>query len=43
MDLLKQISVHLAEVAADPAVKTLDERLLEKLDGQVSGVQPAMP
>ncbi|KAI4179728.1 MAG: hypothetical protein LQ348_005338 [Seirophora lacunosa] len=36
MDLLKQISVHLAEVAADPAVKSLDERLLEKLDGQVS-------
>ncbi|KAL8646180.1 MAG: hypothetical protein Q9210_006284 [Variospora velana] len=36
MDILKQISVHLAGVAAEPAVKSLDERLLERLDRQVS-------
>lgn len=43
MDLLENIHTHLAEVAADPAGKALDERLLEKFDGQVTGVQPAMP
>lgn len=43
MDILQQIRTHLVDVAADPAAKVLDVRLLEKFDGQVSGVQPAMP
>ncbi len=43
MDTLQQIRAHLADVAADPAANILDARLLEKFDGQVSGVQPAMP
>ncbi|KAL8706682.1 MAG: hypothetical protein Q9201_000316 [Fulgogasparrea decipioides] len=36
MDLLHDIQSHLAEVAADPAGKVLDGRLLEKFDGQVT-------
>ncbi|KAL8711135.1 MAG: hypothetical protein Q9225_007172 [Loekoesia sp. 1 TL-2023] len=36
MDLLENIHTHLAEVAADPTGKALDERLLEKFDGQVT-------
>lgn len=43
MDLLSDIQSHLVEVALDPAGKLLDPRLLEKLDGQVTGAQPAMP
>lgn len=42
MDILQQIRAHLSEVAADPT-RMFDTRLLEKFDGQVSGVQPAMP
>ena len=42
MDLLADIQSHLAEVTLDPGGKPLDARLLEKFDGQVTGVQPAM-
>ena len=43
MDLVENIRDHLAEVAADPAGRILDTRLLEKFDGQVTGVHPAVP
>ncbi|KAL9595347.1 MAG: hypothetical protein Q9219_006501 [cf. Caloplaca sp. 3 TL-2023] len=36
MELIKSIREHLAEVAAEPATKILDDRLLEKFDGQVT-------
>ena len=39
--LVSDIQAHLAEVSTTG--KELDERLLERFDGQVSGVQPAMP
>lgn len=42
MDLLGMIQSHLDEVVASPAEISLDETLLEKFDGQVTGVQPAM-
>ncbi|KAL8810035.1 MAG: hypothetical protein Q9200_002910 [Gallowayella weberi] len=43
MDLLSDIQSHLVEVTLDPAGKALNAGLLEKFDGQVTGVQPAMP
>lgn len=43
MELLADIRSHLSEIASDPAGKVLDPRLLEKFDGQVTGVQPAVP
>ncbi|KAL8895328.1 MAG: hypothetical protein Q9192_003705 [Flavoplaca navasiana] len=43
MDLVADIRSHISEVALDPAGKALDPRLLEKFDGQVTGVQPAVP
>ena len=43
MDLVADIRSHISEVASDPAGKALDPRLLEKFDGQVTGVQPAVP
>ncbi|KAL9004703.1 MAG: hypothetical protein Q9188_002478 [Gyalolechia gomerana] len=36
MEVINEIHSHLTEVASDPAGKTLDERLLEKFDGQVT-------
>ncbi|KAL8663683.1 MAG: hypothetical protein Q9202_003629 [Teloschistes flavicans] len=42
MDLLRKLQSHLGEVLANPAGISLDETLLEKFDGQVTGVQPAM-
>ncbi|KAL8944134.1 MAG: hypothetical protein Q9216_000639 [Gyalolechia sp. 2 TL-2023] len=36
MDVINEIHSHLTEVASDPAGKVLDERLLEKFDGQVT-------
>ena len=35
---LSEVRTHLAEVAANPT-KTLDERLLETLKGQILGVE----
>lgn len=43
MEVVDEIRSHLAEVFIDPVGKLLDEKLLEKFDGQVTGVHPAMP
>lgn len=42
MDLVRKIQSHLSEAVANPAGISLDEILLEKFDGQVTGLQPAM-
>ncbi|KAL8824882.1 MAG: hypothetical protein Q9170_008010 [Blastenia crenularia] len=43
MDLVKYLCDHLVEVATDPAGTFLDRKLLEKFDGQVTGVHPVAP